>query len=133
MKTTKIKLMLATILLSALPVFSEDQSPSKSKDESQTTNGCGILETLHKFRDRKRIPSRNRLELIYENGMLTLESETVEGCFSLEIASEDTNVYEYIPGMEIGESVAISLDLGTYSVTASNPDGLEFAGEMIVY
>jgi len=79
------------------------------------------------------MPSRNFLEIYYENGMLTLDSETMDGSFSLEIAGDENSVYEVIPSMEIGESVSIDLELGQYNVTATDVNGMQFAGDMIVY
>jgi len=131
---TKFKtnlLLLTVCLTSALSGFSEEKRPPKT--ESPTKNGEGILLLVYKSSNKKRMPSRNFLEIRYDDGLLTLESETMDGSFSLEIAGDENSVYEVIPSMEIGESVSIDLELGQYSVTATDINGMQFASDMIVY
>jgi len=129
-KSLRLLMLLVVCLTSAATGHSE---PNTVTTQSSTKKGDGILDSIRKIPQRKRMPSRNFLEIHYENGMLTLESETMDGCFSLEIAGEENSVYEVIPSMEIGESVSIDLELGQYSITATDVNGMQFAGEMCVY
>jgi len=131
---TRFKTLLllpAVCLASSFSGFSGENQPKKQ--ETPTQKGDGILLLVYKSSNRKRMPSRNFLEIYYENGMLTLESETADGSFSLEIAGDENSVYEVIPSIETGESVSIDLELGQYSVTATDINGMQFAGEMCVY
>lgn len=98
-----------------------------------TQSGGGILDSLKIPSDRKRMPARNFLEVYYENGLLSLNSETVQGTFSLEIVSNETRQTYEIPNCNVGDSILLYLNEGEYEVTAMGTDDLIFTGIICIY
>lgn len=118
-------------LMSVLSATAEDcQTP---KTESPTRSGEGILYSLEYNTDRKRMPSRDVLELYYEGGILMIDSPTLGGEFSLLISNEETEHIEYLSTVLVGASIGIELNSGVYSISAFSLTGKEFKGKMTIY
>lgn len=117
-------------LMSVLSATAEDRQTTKT--ESPTKSGEGILYSLEYNTDRKRMPSRDVLELYYDGEILAVESPTLEGMFSLQFSNEENGAMEYIPSVFVGETVCIDLDCGSYLITALSVSGVEYYGYLIV-
>lgn len=128
MKLKSTGLMLLVSLASSISIFSEVKETPKT--QSPTKSGEGILRTVGNSPDRKRSPSHNILELYYENGVLTLTSQTQELVLSMQLINSGTTDVQYISEIAIGESIPVNLDYGIYSVSANSSLGAEFSGEI---
>ncbi len=123
-------MLMLGLMTSVLVGFSE-QTPTQNHATSK--KGDSILIAQSKDLDRKRMPSRNFLEIYYEEGVLSLQSQTLEGEFSMQFSNNETGDFEYVPVISVGECVPIDPDYGSYSVSAVSSTGMELSGEMSVY
>lgn len=82
MKLKTIGLLLIVCLSSVSYGYSEGKEAPKT--QSPTKSGVGLLKTLGSSSDKKRLPSQNIVELYYENGILTMTSQTQERIFSMQ-------------------------------------------------
>lgn len=136
MKTKKILLLLVAFLSTALVGFSEppkqQNPPSNTSSEKTDKSGISVLRLVRYGSAGKRAPSRNSIELYYENGVLTVLSSTMEGEISITLTNNEN--LETIPaeGILLGESVFINLDYGSYYVIAEDSNNNTFTGEMLI-
>lgn len=113
-------------------------SPTQGFSQSSTTQtketgSGGTILTLHKKGSyKKRAPSRIAIELSYENGVLFLQSSSVNGTLCIEFMSESYGEVQTISDLSIGESIMLHLNFGLYNVTAYDNDGTEFVGELLI-
>ena len=130
-KNLRKNMLLILFLITAVAGYSE--SPTHD-DSGKKDNDNGVLISVSKYSQRKRMPSKQLyLEVIYEEGILTLDSGSIEGSFSLEFLSEESNVAAIVPFIKTGESVSLCLDANRYTVKALAANGMEFVGELVVY
>ncbi len=125
------KLVLAVAIIAmALPVFAESES---SKNSNPPANGSAVLLLQSKHTNIMRMPSRNFIEVVYSDAILTLTSNYYEGEFSLSFEKYDTGVICEVPSIHVGESVPFELEYGEYQLTAVAEDGTVLTGYMQVY
>ena len=122
----RIVLML-TIMLTSLSAFADSGTSQKSNPPA---SGRAVLDLVRKDPDIKRMPSRNHLDVVYENGILTLLSESYEGEFSLCFENCTSGENYEIPSISVGESVMFELGFGEYEIIAEGEDGLILSGFM---
>ena len=125
-KKTIVTFLVGLFILSASSVMD-------ASDKSNQSGGDAILTEEGKDPLRKRMPSRNYLEVIYSNGVLSLHSETYEGVFSLQFDSSRSVETYVVPFINVGESVAIELESGIYKVTAEGEGGIVLSGMMELF
>ena len=101
---------------------------SGTTDDNSSADSSAILTTVGHGSIRKRIPSKNYLELVYSYGVLTLSSDVYEGEFSLKFANTETGECITIPSIYVGGSINIELPCGVYDVSAIGSDSLSFYG-----
>ncbi|MDE7097483.1 MAG: hypothetical protein K2O47_08330, partial [Muribaculaceae bacterium] len=92
--------------------------------------GSAILDLQSRCPRTKRMPSKNHLELIYSDGVLTLLSNYYEGVFSLSFENNESGEYYEIPSIFVGESISFELTSGVYQVDAISTDGTILSGIM---
>lgn len=130
MKSKLIKSILSIVfgisLLSVFPVESYADNGSQS-------GGDALLTQQEISPDKKRMPSRNYLEVVYENGSLSLFSGCYEGSFSLSFVNLDSGEGYEVPAVSVGGSISIELPCGEYEVSAIGSDGLILVGFMQVF
>lgn len=97
-------------------------------ETDKTPKGGAILTQEEVNPLRKRMPSRNFLQLSYSDGMLNLTSYTYEGEFSIQLENIKTRESVVVPSIFVGESIYIELPCGIYNVTVSGSDSLSFYG-----
>ncbi|MDE6650370.1 MAG: hypothetical protein K2K45_10625 [Muribaculaceae bacterium] len=131
MKAIKQKKSIVTFLV-GLFILSVS-SVMNASDRSNQSGGDAILTEEGKDPLRKRMPSRNYLEVIYSNGVISLLSETYEGVFSLQFDSSKSRETYAVPFINVGESAALELESGTYKVTAEGEGGIVLSGTMEVF
>lgn len=130
-KAIKNFLLVLTLCLTSVPMgFSESKDPPK---QSKSKNGHGVLNSIARDTNRKRMPSNNILEIILEDGVLTIESDSQEGEFNVVFENEVTSQTYEVSLISVGEGLSITMDSGFYLVTANKTDGTSFSGEMEVY
>lgn len=78
------------------------------------------------------MPSRNYLEVVYEDGFLTLLSNSYEGEFDVQLYNRGNGETICNHSIMIGSGFDINLDSGEYEVTAMNSDGSIFYGIMYI-
>lgn len=127
----KILLTLAICMSSFAVCLAEEQSTSATP--SPTVSGGGILESLKTPSTRKRMPSHNVIEVSYENGMLSLHSENVQGPFNVEIINSETSQTCKILDFNVGDFIMLELNAGQYEVTATNIDDYSYVGIIFIY
>ena len=84
----KLLLMLA-IMLTSLSGFADSGSSGSSNPPA---NGSAVLALQSEYKTIKRMPSRNHLEVVYENGTVTLLSESYEGEFSMNFINCESGI-----------------------------------------
>lgn len=130
MKSKLIKLILSVfigiLVLSLFPIESRADNGSSSGGDALLTQQ--VTNPL-----RKRMPSRNYLEVTYENGVLSLSSESYEGDFSLTFINIEAGESYEVSSIFVGEAISVDLLCGEYEVLAIGPDGLVFSGFMQVF
>ena len=125
------KLLLVAVLMTmSLSALADVQSSGKSNPPA---NGSAVLKSQSRDPLTKRIPSGLSMEVIYDDGLLTLTSDYYEGGFSLSFENYETSAINEIQSIQIGESVPLSLEIGEYQLTAISEDGTELIGFMQVY
>ncbi len=102
-------------------------------DNSSSPGGDAFLTQQEISPRKKRIPSRNYLEVRYENQSLSFLSESYEGEFSLSFTNIETGESYEVPSISVGDSVSFIIPCGEYEVYAIGPDGLILGGFMQVY
>ena len=116
------------IIATAFSVLAEPSKTTNTKG-----NGSVVLDMQSHYPKTKRIPSNNFLEIVYEYGTLTLDSNCYEGKFSLSFENYETGATTEIPSIHVGECVPVILEIGEYQLTAVAEDGTELIGFMQVY
>ena len=79
------------------------------------------------------MPSRNVLEVVYADGILTLTSNYYEGGFFLSLENYESGEIHEIPSIQVGQSAPLELNYGEYQVNAVSEDGTALSGFMQVY
>ena len=102
-------------------------------DNGSSSGGGAILTQQEENPLRKRMPSRNHLEVMYENEVLTISSESYEGDFSLSFINIESGESHEVSSIFVGETRSIFLPCGEYEVSAKGPDGLVLYGFMQVF
>lgn len=130
-KQTFQKIMLAFILcmISFVSGYCNQQNQPQSNAKKY---GDGSLERIHEGSIRKRMPCHDLMEIHYVNEMISLQSETAEGCFSLQLTDIDSSQCYDITSLVIGESVSIDLDCGEYEVKAIDSNGRIYIGLLTI-
>ncbi|MCM1489392.1 MAG: hypothetical protein NC095_00995 [Muribaculum sp.] len=77
--------LLMFCITTSIQLCTADSNSAQNNPKPVSENG--ILRTTHNKSDRKRSPSREQLEISYDGEAIFLESETVEGVFTLHFAS----------------------------------------------
>ncbi|MDE6549641.1 MAG: hypothetical protein K2L22_11655 [Muribaculaceae bacterium] len=130
MKSKLIKSVLSiffgTLVLSLFSVDSRADNGSSSGGDALLTQQ--VTNPL-----RKRMPSRDYLEVMYENGVLSLSSNSYEGNFSLSFINIESGESHEVPSIFVGETISIFLPCGEYEVSAMGSDGLVLHGFMQVF
>ncbi len=124
----KLLFILTVILTTPLSLLADSGSSQTPSD-----NGSAVLDLIKKDPDIKRMPSRNHLTVVYENGIITLSSEYYEGEFLLRFVSWYSGDCFEVYNISVGESVMFKLEYGEYEVYAFGEDGLVLAGIMEVF
>ncbi|MDE5997841.1 MAG: hypothetical protein K2G77_06495 [Muribaculaceae bacterium] len=131
MVTIKLKKSIQSIFIGMIAMTSFPLMASS--DISARGNGDAILTTKEEDPLRKRMPSRNIMQLIYFDGMLTLTSDYFEGVFSLSFVNYETDDTYEVPSIQVGQSAPLELEYGEYQVNAIGEDGSHLSGFMEVY
>lgn len=130
MKTTKLLLIVAALMATAIAGWS--QTTSGKKEPAQTNKGIAIIRTVKSGSAKKRTPSRQMIELSYDNGFIAVESSTYEGVLEIEFIDQQSGMVSADIEIATGQGVNCYLDNGTYDVTAHGWEGSEFAGELTI-
>lgn len=118
------------VMCSAMTVYAAPDTTQKSEIPA---NGEAVLDLDAPHPRTKRIPSRNVLEVVYADGIITLESEYYGGAFSLSFANCETGDTYEVPSIQVGQSAPLELEYGEYQVNAIGEDGSHLSGFMEVY
>lgn len=129
-KVLKNLLLMLVIMMTSLSASADSGS---SQDTSQNGNGTAVLDLIAHDPKTKRMPSRNRLEIVYADGSLTLFSNYYEGAFSLRFENYDTGESHEVSSILVGESIPVQLNYGEYEVKAISEEGIVLSGFMQVY
>lgn len=121
-------LLLALMVVASLTVLAE---PSHKTDPK--ANGSAVLNLQAQYPKTKRMPSTAVLEIVYEDGVVTLTSDDYEGGFSLSFENYETGTTYTVPSIQIGGSAPLALEIGEYQLTAVHEDGTVLMGYMQVY
>lgn len=130
-KQTFQKFMLAFIL-SMTTFASGFCNPQNQPQANHQKYGDGRLEKYHESPYRKRMPCRDFMEINYTDEMISLQSETAEGCFSLQLTDIASSQCHYITSLFVGENASIDLDCGEYEVRAIDSNGQTYIGLLII-
>ena len=123
-------IVMLVIMLTSLPVAAASESSSST---DQPANGAAVLFLQSKIPRTKRMPSKNHLDVVYSDGMVSLISDTYEGEFSLSFKNTLSGESQDIPSIMVGESVFLELMCGEYQVNAIGEDGSVLSGFMQIY
>lgn len=129
-KIFKRIVLMMSIMLISLSAFADSESSQKSNPPA---NGSAVLLLVRKDPDIKRMPSNNHLDVVYENGILSLLSESYEGDFSLSFINIESGESYEVSSIFVGETISVDLPCGEYEVSAMRSDGLILAGFMQVF
>lgn len=128
------KIKLSNTVLSILIVLMALLIPVLTYADNGSSSGGGAILTQQEENPlRKRMPSRNHLEVMYENEVLTISSESYEGDFSLSFINIESGESHEVSSIFVGETISIFLPCGEYEVSAMGSDGLVLYGFMQVY
>lgn len=116
------------LLMLFVAVASTSAFADSNQNSSSAGNGTTILKQKYKDPDIKRMPSKYYLELVYLDGMLSLESNYYEGEFDILLYNVDTGNSFAISSIFVGNPIFMDLEFGNYLVSAKNIDGLNFSG-----
>lgn len=131
MARTLKKIFVTVVLMTmSLPALADGQSSGNSNPPA---NGSAVLKQQSRDPLTKRIPSGLSMEVIYENGILTLTSNHYTGAFSLSFENYETGETYAVPSIQIGESTPLILEIGEYELTVTGEDGTELIGFMQIY
>lgn len=130
-KILKILLMFAICVSSAVMCFAEGQSTPSTP--SPTVSGGGILESLKTPSTRKRMPSRDFIEVSFENGLMSLHSENVQGLFNVQLINSETSQTCEILNFNVGDFMMLELNAGQYEVIATSTDNSIYSGIIYIY
>lgn len=119
-------IFIGLMIMTAFPVLA-------SSDNSASGNGDAVLTKEEEDTFRKRTPSRQILQLIYEDGRIYLTSDFFYGGFTLSFKKNNEGATFEIPYIQVEESVPFELEYGEYQVTAVAEDGTVLVGYMQVY
>lgn len=119
--------MFVAIMATTFSVLAEPQTANTS------ANGSAALNRLSHYPKTKRMPSGNVLEVVYTDGILTLESNFYEGPFSLSFENNETGEIYEVSAIYVGQSVPLELKCGEYQVNAIGEDGCVLSGFMQIY
>ncbi|MDE6741845.1 MAG: hypothetical protein K2J58_05895 [Muribaculaceae bacterium] len=131
MKTTILKRSIRSMLfgllaVTAFPVMADT-------DTSSPATGDAVLTVKNEDTLRKRMPSRMILQLVYEDGRVSIYSDFFVGEFSLRFESQECGDNYYLPSIHVGESAPIQLEYGEYYLTAVAEDGTVLSGCLQIY
>lgn len=127
---TKLVLSVLLYMISALTVFSDNNQHQESP--STNNSGYGFLDSLYKSTNRKRMPSKNAIQIYYMDGILSLMSETCEDSFNLDLLNIETLSESQISDIEVGGCCQIELECGLNEVVATNSQNQTYAGELLI-
>lgn len=122
-------LIVILYMTSVVSGYCDQQSQPKPQEPK---DGEGRLEKIKSGSIRKRIPSREFLEIYYDNGFISIQSETCQGSFSLEMSCDSSMRSYGVPAITIGESLSFEIECGEYEVTAVRSDGTTFKGLLLI-
>lgn len=130
-RITKI-ILVAVLMTVSLSGFADGQSSGSSNPPA---NGSAVLRLQNRDPFTKRTPSRLSLEVIYEDGIVSITSDYYyyEGEFAISFENDETGATYEIPSIQIGESAQLTLEIGEYQLTAVAEDGTELIGFMQIY
>ena len=114
------------IMFTSVPVIA-------SSDKSSQSSGDTILTQYENDPLRKRMPSRNFLEVIYLDGFITIDSYYYEGEFSLSLENCESGECYEVSSIQVGESVPLTLPCGEYQVKAVGMAGIVLSGYMEIF
>lgn len=123
-------LLMLALMLTSISAVAESGSSQKPKPSS---NGSAVLNLQKKDPDIKRMPSRNCLEVVYAEGIVSLSSDFYEGEFSMTFENLESGAVAEVPSISVGESAPLELTIGEYAITAIAVDGTTLVGYMEVY
>ena len=123
-------LWMLVVFMASFPLYAESGS---SQNSNPPANGSAVLRLQSKYKDIKRMPSANCMEIFYSDGVLSLLSDYYDGEFSLCFENCESGESHEVSSILVGESVAVELNYGEYVVTAINGDGIMLSGFMQVY
>lgn len=131
MKTIRLKksirsILIGLIIMTALPVMADT-------DTSSPATGDAVLTIEEEDTFRKRMPSRMILQLVYEDGRVSIFSDFFVGKFSLYFESLESGENYYLHSVNVGESVPIQLEYGEYDLTAVSENGTVLSGFLQIY
>lgn len=122
-RKTFVNIAIGLLFLSSVPYVmasSDNTSPS----------GDAIIRERQDDPFRKRMPSRNFLEISYSDGILHLDSKIYDGEYAIKFDNAETGESIAIPSIFVGDYVYVGLDCGIYNVCAVNSDGRSFLGTL---
>lgn len=119
-------IFIGLIVMTAFPIMA-------SSEPSEPGNGGAILTTEEEDPVLKRTSSRMNLQLIYEDGRVSVFSDFYIGVFSLSFENYESGETYEIPSIQVGQSVPLNLNYGEYEVKAIGEDGSHLSGFMQVY
>lgn len=125
-KTNFGLVLLSVFIMTALPIFADSDSSQNTSPSSKS--GDAVLQIKSDKPIIKRSPSKNVLEIIYSDNMLSLTSNYYEGEFTIRFESYETGETVTVPSIFVGDICDIDLDCGEYTVSAERSDGLSFSG-----
>ena len=124
--------MVKRILLMMIVLFSSISLSAEESHGSSSSAGSVRLTCLGKGSIKKRMPSRTNIDVVYQDGVLTISSDFYEGEFSLSFENCESGESYEIPSIYVGESVPFELNVGEYQVDAIGVDGTVLSGVMDV-
>lgn len=123
--------LLSVFIMAAIPIFADSDSSQNTSPSSKS--GDAVLQIKSDKPIIKRSPSKNVLEIIYSDNMLSLTSNYYEGEFTIRFESYETGETVTVPSIFVGDICDIDLDCGEYTVSAERSDGLSFTGYLEIF
>lgn len=126
----KKKISVITVVLLS-HIVSLGQVPATQPTTS--SEGQATLRIVKKDPDRKRLPSKASIGIIYDDGFVCMISNYEDTIYDLNFENLlDGQVY-IIPALNVNESIYIDLAPGEYELTATTNDGKSYYGIMIIH
>ena len=119
-------MLFGLLAMTAFPVMADT-------DISSPATGDAVLTEEEEDTFRKRMPSRMILQLVYEDGRVSIFSDYFVGEFSLCFESLESGESFYLPSIHVGESLPMQLECGEYDLTAVSEDGTLLYGFLQIY